>query len=111
MDRSLHHEQESEDFASPPRRRLRRMAARGVLLIVAIFGAGFVWFLSQIKSGEERPTVRADGIVVLTGGSSRVSDANQLLADGYGRRLLISGVHWANSSTDISRSLPDSSSF
>jgi uncharacterized SAM-binding protein YcdF (DUF218 family) len=111
MDRSLRHEQESGDFASPPRRRLRRMAARGVLLIVAIFGAGFVWFLSQIKSGEERPTVRADGIVVLTGGSSRVSDAIQLLADGYGRRLLISGVHWANSSADISRSLPDSSSF
>lgn len=51
--------------------------------------------------------MRADGIVVLTGGSSRITDAMELLAGGYGRRLLISGVHWANGTTDISRSLPD----
>src|SRR5215472_14320441 len=103
MDRNLRHDQEeSDDFAKPPRRRLRRTAVRGLLIVAAVFGAGFVWFLSQIKSEEERPTVRADGIVVLTGGSSRVADAIQLLADGYGRRLLISGVHWTNGSADIS---------
>jgi uncharacterized SAM-binding protein YcdF (DUF218 family) len=45
--------------------------------------------------------------VVLTGGSSRVSDAMELLADGYGKRLLISGVHPTNGASDISRSLPD----
>lgn len=111
MDRSLRHDRESDDFVKPPRRRLGRTAARGVLIVVAVFGAGFVWFLSQIKSEEERPTVRADGIVVLTGGSSRVADAIQLLADGYGRRLLISGVHWTNGSADISRALPDTSAL
>jgi uncharacterized SAM-binding protein YcdF (DUF218 family) len=47
--------------------------------------------------------------VVLTGGSSRVSDAMELLADGYGKRLLISGVHPTNAASDISRSLPDNS--
>ena len=51
--------------------------------------------------------MRADGIVVLTGGSSRVADAIELLANGYGRRLLISGVHWMNGTADISRSLPE----
>jgi uncharacterized SAM-binding protein YcdF (DUF218 family) len=44
----------------------------------------------------------------LTGGSSRVSDAMDLLAGGYGKRLLISGVHPTNDASDISRSLPES---
>ena len=49
--------------------------------------------------------------MVLTGGSSRVSDAMELLADGYGKRLLISGVHPTNGASDISRSLPDNQSL
>jgi uncharacterized SAM-binding protein YcdF (DUF218 family) len=48
--------------------------------------------------------------VVLTGGSSRVSDAMELLAAGYGKRLLISGVHPTNDASDISRTLPDNHS-
>ena len=55
-----------------------------------------------------QPGRNADGIVVLTGGSSRVSDAIELLAAGYGKRLLISGVHPTNGVQDISRPLPDS---
>jgi uncharacterized SAM-binding protein YcdF (DUF218 family) len=70
--------------------------------------AGFVWFVSQLHSTEEKPARNADGIVVLTGGSSRVSDAMELLAVGYGKRLLISGVHHANGVNDIVRSLPES---
>lgn len=74
-----------------------------------LFGAiGFVGFLSQLRSGELKPSSKADGIVVLTGGSSRVSDAMELLANGYGKRLLISGVHPTNGLNDISRTLPDS---
>jgi uncharacterized SAM-binding protein YcdF (DUF218 family) len=48
---------------------------------------------------------------VLTGGSSRVSDAMELLAGGYGKRLLISGVHPTNAASDISRTLPDNHSL
>jgi uncharacterized SAM-binding protein YcdF (DUF218 family) len=69
---------------------------------------GFIGFLSQLRTAELKPARNADGIVVLTGGSSRVSDAMELLASGYGKRLLISGVHPTNGTTDISRSLPDS---
>ena len=98
-----------DDFVRAPRRRWRRLFARAVLVVLAAYVAGFVWFLSQIKPDEERPTVRADGIVVLTGGSSRVSDAIELLANGYGRRLLISGVQRTNGTANISRSLPESS--
>jgi uncharacterized SAM-binding protein YcdF (DUF218 family) len=69
---------------------------------------GFIGFLSQLRITEIKPPRNADGIVVLTGGSSRVSDAMELLADGYGKRLLISGVHRTNGANDISRTLPDS---
>ena len=85
---------------------------RGTLVAVlaaAFVGAavGFVGFLSQLRGAESQPAQTADGIVVLTGGSSRVSDAMELLAAGFGKRLLISGVHPTNDVSDISRSLPD----
>jgi uncharacterized SAM-binding protein YcdF (DUF218 family) len=85
---------------------------RGILVAVlaaAFVGAavGFVGFLSQLRGAESEPAQTADGIVVLTGGSSRVSDAMELLAAGFGKRLLISGVHPTNDVSDISRSLPD----
>lgn len=78
-------------------------------LAVGFVGAafGFVAFLSQLRGAEVKPARNADGIVVLTGGSSRVSDAMELLAAGYGKRLLISGVHPTNDVHDISRTLPD----
>ena len=91
-----------------PRRWLRAVIV-AVLAVVFVGAAiGFVGFLSQLRGAEIRPERNADGIVVLTGGSSRVSDAMELLADGYGKRLLISGVRPTNDVSDISRSLPDS---
>jgi uncharacterized SAM-binding protein YcdF (DUF218 family) len=99
----------------PPRRPLYAAAARfcaGLVAILAVgfFAAavGFVGYLAQLRGAEVKPERQADGIVVLTGGSSRVSDAVDLLAGGYGKRLLISGVHPTNDASDISRSLPES---
>lgn len=80
---------------------------RVVAVAVVVVVGGFLWFLAQLQSDEASPKTPADGIVVLTGGSSRVSDAVELLANGYGKRLLISGVHWSNGAGEISRSLPD----
>jgi uncharacterized SAM-binding protein YcdF (DUF218 family) len=85
------------------------IAALGIVFVAAAIG--FVGFLSQLRGAEIKPERKADGIVVLTGGSSRVSDAMELLAGGYGQRLLISGVHPANEASDISRSLPDNQSL
>jgi uncharacterized SAM-binding protein YcdF (DUF218 family) len=94
------------------RRRWLRAATVAVLAIVFVGAAiGFIGFLSQLRGAEIKPARSADGIVVLTGGSSRVSDAMELLADGYGKRLLISGVHPTNAVSDISRSLPDNQSL
>jgi len=96
--------------ASP---RGRFLAAVVAALAVVFVGAavGFVAFLAQLRGVETEPARHADGIVVLTGGSSRVSDAMELLAGGYGKRLLISGVHPTNAASDISRSLPDNHSL
>jgi uncharacterized SAM-binding protein YcdF (DUF218 family) len=92
-----------------PRRWLRAAIVAGLAMVFVVAAVGFVGFLSQLRGIEMKPGRNADGIVVLTGGSSRVSDAMELLAGGYGKRLLISGVHPTNAASDISRSLPDNS--
>lgn len=100
-------EQERNAAARRPRGWLRATVVGALALAFVGAGFGFVAFLSQLRGSEERPVRNADGIVVLTGGSSRVSDAMELLAAGYGKRLLISGVHPTNHVHDISRTLPD----
>ncbi len=52
------------------------------------------------------PDDRADGIVALTGGPQRIGDAIDLLAGGYGRRLLITGVNERTSRDEIARLNP-----
>jgi uncharacterized SAM-binding protein YcdF (DUF218 family) len=94
-----------------PRGRLRSIVVAVLAIVFTAAAIGFVGFLSQLRGTETKPGRLADGIVVLTGGSSRVSDAMELLAAGYGKRLLISGVHPTNDASDISRSLPDSQSL
>ena len=44
---------------------------------------------------------------MLTGGSSRISDAIELLASKRGRRLLISGVHPTTGQQEITRLMPE----
>jgi uncharacterized SAM-binding protein YcdF (DUF218 family) len=97
--------------APPPRGWLRATVVALLAIVFVAAGVGFVGFLSQLRAVEVNPSSKADGIVVLTGGSSRVSDAMELLAGGYGKRLLISGVHPTNAASDISRSLPDNQSL
>ena len=94
----------------------RRGWLRATIVVVSAIvfvtaAIGFVGFLSKLRGAEMKPASTADGIVVLTGGSSRVSDAMELLAGGYGKRLLISGVHPTNAASDISRSLSDNQSL
>lgn len=98
----------------PPVRRRNRGAWLGAFVVIGLAlsfvgaGIGFVAFLAQLRAAEMKPSSNADGIVVLTGGSSRVADAMELLSSGYGTRLLISGVHPASGAGEISRTVPDS---
>src|SRR6201985_1870517 len=104
-------DQNPDAFAAPPRGWLRATIVAALAIVFVGAGIGFVGFLSQLRAVEVNPSSKADGIVVLTGGSARVSDAMELLAGGYGKRLLISGVHPTNDVSDISRSLPDNQSL
>jgi uncharacterized SAM-binding protein YcdF (DUF218 family) len=66
------------------------------------FVAGFLFFIWRVPAEGDPRATRADGIVVLTGGASRVEDAMELLAAGHGRRLLISGVNLTTTLEEIS---------
>jgi uncharacterized SAM-binding protein YcdF (DUF218 family) len=91
--------------------RLWRRAYRAVLLVVSLsgllFAGGFYWFVSQMPVVAVLPSRQADGIVVLTGGALRISDALELLSTGHGRRLLISGVNRSTRSYEIARLVPE----
>jgi len=76
-----------------------KLAALGALLLLLGF-FGFVWLLPSRQIVLDNS---ADGIVVLTGGTERISDALKLLATGRGKRLLITGVNPDTTTTDIAR--------
>jgi uncharacterized SAM-binding protein YcdF (DUF218 family) len=97
----------SPNATAPAARGPLRLALAAIAAVVAVIVVGFAGFLFNLRSTEARPERKADGIVVLTGGSSRVSDAMELLAAGYGKRLLISGVHPTIAAADISRSVQE----
>jgi uncharacterized SAM-binding protein YcdF (DUF218 family) len=86
-------------------------AARLVLFVAVAAGVliagSFLWFIWLIPNEEIVLDAKADGIVVLTGGSSRISDAVELLASKRGRRLLISGVNPATRQQEIARLMPE----
>lgn len=54
--------------------------------------AGFFAFLTHISRYETEFGRSADGVVALTGGPERISDALSVLAEGRAKRLLITGV-------------------
>jgi uncharacterized SAM-binding protein YcdF (DUF218 family) len=88
-------------------RRLGRSAIAMCAVAMLVLAAGFALFLWSLPADEIVLHRDADGIVVLTGGASRISDAIELLAAGRGKRLLISGVNRATTTGEISRLNPD----
>jgi uncharacterized SAM-binding protein YcdF (DUF218 family) len=88
-------------------RGLWRLTALASLAAIVAFVGGFLWFVARVPIEEVALDRDADGIVVLTGGASRIADAIELLAAGRGKRLLISGVHPATSSSELARLSPD----
>lgn len=56
-------------------------------------GLGFVVFAGFVMREPRLSSATADGIVVLTGGETRIAEAARLLDEGRGQRLLISGVN------------------
>jgi uncharacterized SAM-binding protein YcdF (DUF218 family) len=75
------------------RRFVRRSALAIVAALVVGLAVGFVAFAARIADASLPADPRAQGIVVLTGGSARIDNALHLLAAGHATRLLISGVN------------------
>jgi len=87
------------------RRVVRGICAAPVAALLVLVG-GFLWFVLHVADKEPRLDRTADGIVALTGGASRITDAVELLASGRGRRLLITGVAPTTNTAELVRLAP-----
>ena len=76
-------------------------AAAGAIFLA--FLGGFLVFANGVAHSTPASVERADGIVMLTGGSHRLVEAARLLADGRGNRMLISGANRITSRDDLQR--------
>jgi uncharacterized SAM-binding protein YcdF (DUF218 family) len=88
-------------------RRIRSTVLKLTALGVVLLGLGFLAFVWLLPEQEVALDRDADGIVVLTGGTSRVSDALELLASGHGKRLLITGVNPGTTTGEIAHQVVD----
>ena len=73
-------------------RRLRRLLWF-VMILLALWCVGFLIFVAELPEAPEAPGEKTDAVVALTGGAQRVAVAVELLAEGDGQRLLVTGVH------------------
>jgi len=89
------------------RRRIGSIAVKLVILGVILLVGGFGYFIWHLPDQQVQLDRSADGIVVFTGGDSRVSDSLALLAAGRAKRLLISGVYTGTTPNDIARQVVD----
>ncbi len=65
----------------------------GALALALLWCMGFLWFVAVVPARVDDADTRTDAIVVLTGGSERLTTGIDLLQQGAARRLFISGVH------------------
>src|SRR5262245_24683844 len=84
---------------------------RGLLVAMiaapVLLAGGVLWFVGGLATTEPPVSQRADAIVALTGAAFRISDALELLAAGYGDRLLITGVNPSTRGVEILRRMPE----
>lgn len=68
--------------------------AGGLALIFVVWACGFIVFTGTISSMEEPKKIETtDAIIVLTGGTNRVTRAFDLISEGKAEHLLISGAY------------------
>ena len=75
-----------------PRITLRLLVPAGVVLFV-LWIIGLLWFATVLPREAGSAKRQTDAIVVLTGGSERLSQGLDLLAEQRARKLFISGVY------------------
>lgn len=84
-----------QDRAGAARRGLRwlRGLAATLLVLALAWGAGLLWFANLLPTKVMDPESRTGAIVVLTGGSDRLTAALDLLAANKADKLFVSGVY------------------
>jgi len=65
----------------------------GTFVLAVLWCLGFLWFVAVMPARVEDASTQTDAIVVLTGGSERLTTGIELLQQGVAKRLFISGVH------------------
>ncbi len=77
------------------RRRSRRVRFlfSTLIMLAIVWSFGFFWFVAQIPDRVANPFQKTDAIVVLTGGSERLSEGRRLLTRHLANKLFISGVY------------------
>lgn len=71
-------------------------------VMFGLFAGGFLKFASTVTDYKvPQEIAKADAVVVLTGGASRIAGALGLMEDAKGTRLLISGVNSSTSTDDL----------
>lgn len=83
-----------------------RIFATALLLVLA-WAAAIAFFAWKIDSYALDDSTNADAIVVLTGGGGRVEYGLELLANGRGKALFISGVNKSVPLGDLLNAAPD----
>lgn len=71
------------------------------LSLVLMWMAGLFYFIYGLSQVEPPTDKRTDGIVVLTGGNSRLQEAVRLLENGIADKLFISGINAAVSEAEL----------
>lgn len=97
----------------PPRwgRRIAGLAT-GLCVAAAAYAVGdFLRYVEKVRTWPLPASSKADGIVVLTGGSDRIEEAVGLLEAGRAKRLLITGVNQATSANALKGIAPQTASL
>lgn len=89
-----------------PLQRLARLIFVSSVLVLTASGWWLATFAMRVERQEARSTLKADAIIVLTGGADRIEDGLALFEAGHGRRVLISGVNQHVSMETLRRRWP-----
>lgn len=90
-------------FRRRPERRLILRVVSPLALLGAIWLVGLLWFAAELPKEVADEVRQTDAIVVLTGGSARLSQGLDLLSEGKAQKLFVSGVYRGVDITDLFR--------
>ena len=87
-------------------RRQRHLALRigsPAVLLFLIWVAGLFWFWAELPRKVNDTARQTDAIIVLTGGSARLTQGLELLSQGKAHKLFVSGVYRGVDITELFR--------